>query len=142
MNHYIFSDISVGMKESFERMITYDMEDSFRKISGDENPLHRDDAFAQEISKGKFKSHVSFGMLTAALYSTMAGVYLPGENSLIHSIEELQFLKPVFVGDLLNVKGEVVDKQEDLKLLRVKVVIRNQDNKVVSKAKMKIIVLK
>ena len=72
----------------------------------------------------------------------MAGVYLPGENSLIHSIEELQFLKPVFVGDLLNVKGEVVDTQEDLKLLRVKVVIRNQDNKVVSKAKMKIIVLK
>lgn len=142
MNKYTLSDIQVGMKESFERQITKEMEDAFRVISGDENPLHRDDAFAAEISGGKYKQHVSFGMLTASLYSTIAGMYLPGENSLIHSFEELSFLKPVFAGDTLKVEGEVTDKLEDLKLIRLKVTIRNQDNKLVSRAKMKVLVMR
>ena len=142
MNRYTLSDIQVGMKESFERQITKEMEDAFRVISGDENPLHRDDAFAAEISGGKYRQHVSFGMLTASLYSTIAGMYLPGENSLIHSFEELSFLKPVFAGDTLKVEGEVTDKLEDLKLIRLKVTIRNQDNKLVSRAKMKVLVMR
>ena len=142
MNTYKLSNICVGMTASFEKKITKEMEDAFRTISGDDNPLHRDDAFACEISNGKYQKHVSFGMLTASLYSTIAGMYLPGENSLIHSFEELSFLKPVFAGDTLHVEGEVADKLEDLRLIRLKVVIRNQDNKVVSRAKMKVLVMK
>lgn len=142
MNSYSLADITIGMKASFEKTVTSEMEDAFREISGDNNPLHRDDDFAIEISGGKYQKHVSFGMLTAALYSTIAGMYLPGENSLIHSFEELSFLKPVFVDDTLKVEGEVVDKQEDLKLIRLKVTIRNQNNKLVSRAKMKVLVMR
>ena len=142
MNNYCFSDISIGMKESFQKEITAEMEDMFRQISGDENPLHRLDDFAIEISNNKFKKHVSFGMLTASLFSTMAGVYLPGENSLIHSFDEISFLQPVYAGDLLTVEGEVEDKSEGLNLIKIKVKITNQDNKTVSKAKMKVLVLK
>ena len=142
MNRYRLSDINVGMKESFVRTISSDMELGFRVISGDENPLHKDDQFARDISNGKYEKHVSFGMLTASLYSTFAGVYLPGENSLIHSFEELSFLRPVFVGDRLEIEGEVIDKQVDLRLIRLKVIIRNQNNKVVSRAKMKVLVLR
>lgn len=142
MNNYKFSDLSVGMKASFERMITKEMEDAFRSISGDENPLHDNDAFANEISNGVYQKHVSFGMLTACLYSTIAGIYLPGENSLIHSFEELSFLKPVFAGDTLKVEGKIVDKLDDLKLIRLKAVIKNQDNKIVSRARMKVLVMK
>ena len=142
MNNYCFSDISIGMKESFQKEITAEMEDMFRQISGDENPLHRLDDFAIEISNNKFKKHVSFGMLTASLFSTMAGVYLPGENSLIHSFDEISFLQPVYAGDLLTVEGEVEDKSEGLNLIKIKVKITNQDNKTVSRAKMKVLVLK
>lgn len=142
MNNYCFSDISIGMKESFQKEITAEMEDMFRQISGDENPLHRLDDFAIEISNNKFKKHVSFGMLTASLFSTMAGVYLPGENSLIHSFDEISFLHPVYAGDLLTVEGEVEDKSEGLNLIKIKVKITNQDNKTVSRAKMKVLVLK
>lgn len=141
MNEYKLSDIKIGMKASFEQEITLDMEDAFRNISGDENPLHKDDGFARTVSNGKYQSHVAFGMLTASLYSTIAGVYLPGKNSLIHSFDEISFLKPVFVGDKLTVTGEVVDKLDDLKLIRIKAGIRNQDNKLVSRAKMKVLVL-
>lgn len=73
MNEYRFADIAIGMEASFQKTITTEMEDAFREISGDENPLHRDDAFAREISGGKFSGHAAFGMLTASMYSTMAG---------------------------------------------------------------------
>ena len=142
MNEYTLSEIETGLEASFTRTITAEMEDAFREISGDDNPLHRDDEFARETGGGKFKSHASFGMLTASLYSTMAGMFLPGKYSLIHSFDELSFLKPVFAGDVLTVTGTVTDKNEDLRLIMLKAVIRNQDNKVVSRAKMKVLVLK
>lgn len=142
MNEYTINDIEPGLQVSFSRTITKEYEDAFRMVSGDENPLHQSDDFARDISGGKYDSHVTFGMLTAALYSTLAGMYLPGKYSLIHSFEELSFVNPVFAGDELTVIGEVTDKDESLKLIRVKVKIINQDKKTVSKAKMKILVMK
>ena len=91
MNDYTYEDIKVGMNISFEKEITTDMEDMFRAITGDENPLHKDDDFAKSNSDGRFPRHVTFGMLTASLCSTVAGMYLPGKNSLIHSFDEISF---------------------------------------------------
>ena len=142
MNELTLDQIEIGTEASFKRVITAQMEDSFRTLSGDENPLHKDDDFAREVSSGKMKQHVSFGMLTASLYSTIAGMYLPGKYSLIHSFEELSFLKPVYAGDELTVTGKVTDKIEDLNLIILKVIIRNQENSIVSRAKMKVLVLK
>lgn len=142
MNEYTISEIETGMRASFQRKITKELEDAFREISKDDNPLHRDDDFAREISNGKFPKHATFGMLTASLYSVMAGMYLPGKYSLIHSFDELSFLKPVFIGDVLTVTGEVVEKNEELGVIRLKVIIKNQDNKSVSRAKMKVRVMK
>ena len=142
MNEYMFSDVRVGMKESFTKEITKEMEDAFRTICGDENPLHWDDSYAKEVFNEKYEKHVTFGMLTASLYSTIAGMYLPGKYSLIHSFEELAFMKPVFSGDVLTVVGEVTEIDEALKLIRIKVVIKNQFEQKVSRAKMKIKVMR
>lgn len=142
MNEYTYSDLEIGQAESFSKEITVEMEEQFRQITGDINPLHRDDVYAEEIGNGKFKSHVTFGMLTASLYSTLAGVYLPGKYSLIHSIENISFKKPVYAGDVLTVSGVVNGKQDDFKLIRVSARITNSDGKVVSKADMKILVQK
>ena len=142
MNEYVLSDIQIGMKEAFQRQITLEMENMFREISGDENPLHKDDEFAREIGEGRFHGHVAFGMLTASMYSTLVGMYLPGKYSVIHSFDELSFLKPVYAGDMLTVIGEVADKDEALGLVRLKAIIRNQESKVVSKAKIKVLIMK
>ena len=142
MNEYTIEDIQVGMSASFKKLITKEMGDSFRVITGDENPLHKEDDFALEISGGNFKGHAAFGMLTASFYSTVAGMYLPGKYSLIHSFDEISFMKPVFVGDELTVTAEVIDKDEALKMIRLKIIIKNQDNKKVSRAKMKVLVMK
>lgn len=142
MNEYTFEEIEVGMSVSFKKIITKEMEASFRVITGDENPLHKDDDFAFEISGESFKGHVTFGMLTASFYSTVAGMYLPGKYSLIHSFDEISFMKPVFAGDELTVNAEVIDKDEALKMIRLKIIIKNQDDKKVSRAKMKVLVMK
>lgn len=142
MNEYTLENIRVGMKESFTHEITEEMENAFRLISKDENPLHWDNDYAKSISDGKYKKHVTFGMLTASLYSTIAGVYLPGKYSLIHSFDELSFMKPVFAGDVLTVDGEVTEVDEALKMIRIKVIIKNQKGEKVSRAKMKIIVMR
>lgn len=140
MNEYTIAQIQPGLTARFSRTITSEMEDAFRTLSGDENPLHYDDAFAGDMMG--FPQHAAFGMLTASLYSTLAGMYLPGKYSLIHSLENLTFQKPVFSGDTLTVEGIVEDVDPALKLIRVRAVIKNQDSKTVSKAKMKILVLK
>ena len=79
-------------------------------------------------------------MLTASYYSTLAGVYLPGENSLIHGVDA-KFLKPVFVGDTLTVEGKVSEKNDTYKLLIIKASIRNQDGEKVSRATIRVGVL-
>ena len=142
MKEYTFDELYVGQTESFTKEMTTEMEDMFRRITGDENPLHRDDGYATEVGNGKFPSHVTFGMLTASLYSTLAGMYLPGKYSLIHSFEKLDFKKPVFAGDVLSVSGTIKEKQDDLKLIMVDAIIKNQNQKTVSKALIKIIVQK
>lgn len=142
MNEYVFDEIKLGLEASFNKKITPEMESLFREISGDENPLHNDDEFAKEVGKGKLRGHVSFGMLTASFYSTIAGMYLPGKYSLIHSLEDLSFKKPVYVGDELTVTGKVIDINDELRLIVLKVSIKNQNRDLVSKAKMKVLVMK
>ena len=140
MNEYHYSDIQIGQTESFTKEITVEMENAFRALSGDVNPLHWDDVFAQEVGSGKYQGHVAFGMLTASLLSTLAGVYLPGKFSLIHSVEKISFKRPVYAGDVLTVQGTVEDKLDGLDLILLKVKITNREKKCVLTAGMKVLV--
>lgn len=137
MNKYCFAEIEVGTEESFQVTITSEMLEQFRKITGDVNPLHTDETYAQ--AKG-YGGCVVYGMLTASFLSTLAGVYLPGEKSLIHNVET-KFVKPVFVGDTLTIQGKVTEKQEIFSVLHLKVVILNQNKEKVLRGSMQIGVL-
>ncbi len=134
MNRYGLSDLSVGMKESFSVTLTEEMMEHFYGITGDENPLHKDLSYAKEQG---FSGKVAYGMLTASFLSTLAGVYLPGERSLIQSVE-MKFLKPVFIGDELTVEGTVSEIHESVRQIVLKTVIVNQDGVKVLKGIMKI----
>ena len=134
MNEYIFEDIDVGLKESFTASLTEEMMSSFAVISGDYNPLHIDEAFAKENG---FKSNVVFGMLTSSLYSRLVGMNLPGKYALLQGID-ISFRKPVYVGDRLTVKGEVVYKNDAYKQLEIKAMVKNQEEIIVSKAIIKV----
>jgi 3-hydroxybutyryl-CoA dehydratase len=69
------------------------------------------------------------------------GVYLPGKFALLHQIN-LQFSKPVFVGDKLIISGEVVSINDTFRQIEVKAQIFNQNLQKISRAKIKIGIVK
>lgn len=138
MNHYQYDEIKIGQEEAFSVCITEKMLDAFKDITGDINPMHNDTSYAE---KAGFEGRIAYGMLTASFLSTLAGVYMPGEFSLIHTVE-VEFVKPVLIGDELIIIGTVVEKNDVFKTIWLKVVIKNQAGKKVCRAKMRIGVLR
>lgn len=134
MNHYSYGDLTVGHTESFTVTVKQEDVDRFREITGDVNPLHADKEYARAHGH---EECVVFGMLTASYLSTLAGVYLPGEKSLIHSVTT-KFKNPVYVGDTLTIEGKIAEMNDTFKLLIVKVEIKNQHGKKVMKGEMQI----
>ena len=131
MNCYTYEDLSIGQTAEFSRNITIEMMDKFCEISGDVNPLHKEEAFAKD--KG-YPGRVVYGMLTSSMYSCLGRVYIPGENCLLQSVHA-DFLAPVFIGDTLTCTGKIVEKNDSVRQVVIKAVIRNQDGKKVSRAK-------
>lgn len=70
MNEYCYNEIEIGQLESFNVIINQDMMDSFKRITGDTNPLHNDVDFA----KKDYEDKVVYGFLVSSFYSTLAGV--------------------------------------------------------------------
>lgn len=138
MNTFKYEELKVGSKEVFSVMITEEMQSSFFKLSGDINSLHVN----EEYAKGQnFDGRVVYGMLTSSFYSTLVGTYIPGKYCLLQDIK-IEFKKPVYIGDKLEISGTVIEKHDLFKRLKIKAYIKNQNNVTVSKAIIYVGVLK
>lgn len=134
MNEYLFSQLKVGIKHSFEAEVDEVKMQKFLEISDDNNPMHIDHIFAK--SNG-MKDRIVYGLLTSSFYSTLVGVHLPGKFALLHSID-IQFSKPVFIGDKLTITGEIFKINKMFRQIELKAYILNQKNEKISRAKIKI----
>ncbi len=132
MNAYSFKDLSVGMKEEFRKEITSEMVRTFCELTGDVNPIHTDASYA----KRKFPDRLVYGMLTASFISTLAGVFLPGKYCLLQGVE-VKFIRPVFIGDILQIQGKVSEIYEHVNQVIIKVLIRNQNGEKVCQGTLK-----
>ncbi len=130
MNEYIFDTFEVGLSYSFDVIVSEEMMSYFLAISGDENPMHIDQVYAQNHG---YESRLVYGMLTSSFYSRLAGMYMPGKYCILKSVECF-FERPVYVGDKLTVSGRVKEKDERFQQALVKAKIVNQIGKTVSKA--------
>ncbi len=130
MNEYTYESISTEDEASFCAAISEQMMTGFRESSGDINPLHCDEDFAKQNG---YPGRVVYGMLTSSLYSTLAGVYLPGKYCLLQGVDA-RFHKPVFVGDRLTVSGKVAQKHDSVRMIVIKAEIKNQRGETVSSA--------
>ena len=128
MNHYTLSEMTPGLTEEFTVTVTAEMMDAFCRITGDVSPIHMDETYAADRG---YPGRVVYGMLGASFFSTLAGVYLPGEHCLLHGVE-CKFAKPVFIGDTLTVRGTVANVSEVGSEAEIKAVILNQDGKKVT----------
>ena len=121
---YTFNEIEIGLTKQFQITITESMIDDFAKISGDYNPLHMDEKFAQSRD---FKNRVCHGMLLGSLFSRFIGMYIPGKYGLYFS-QTLNFVNPTIVDDTVTVTGKVISKSESTKIIELKTTIKNSSH--------------
>lgn len=138
MKEYRFEDLKVGQEEYFTVTITEEMMQQFLDLSGDTNPLHNDKEFAQEQG---YQDKVVYGLLTTSFISRLVGVLLPGKYCLLQGID-VKYSKPVYVGDILIVKGIVDELHQSVQRAVIRVEIQNQDEKKVVKGKAEVGFLK
>ena len=119
-----YEALSVGQQAAFEKTVEERDVQLFAAVSGDNNPVHLDAAFAAETM---FKERIAHGMFTGALISAAIACRLPGPGT-IYLGQQLKFTRPVKLGDTLTVKLEVLEK---LPKNRVRIATRvfNQDGK-------------
>ena len=88
------------------RRIGDDQFRAFADMTGDDHPIHYDDAYAAKTRFGKRLAHGLLVMSMTALGATPISRQL--EDSMVAFVEEgARFLKPVFVGDTLTSRFEV-----------------------------------
>jgi len=110
------SEISIGMKATCTQVVTESDVQKFGDISGDRNPIHLDQAYAQ---KSYFGERVAHGMLSASFFSRIFGNELPGPGCLYVG-QNLRFLSPVYFGDLVVTSVEVIEKSEEKRIITFK----------------------
>jgi len=95
---FYFEDLSVGMTASITKTITTEDIELFADVTGDRNPVHLDDDWAQAT---RFKGRIAHGMLTAGLISAVMGTRLPGPGN-VYLKQVLEFQAPVRPGDIIT----------------------------------------
>lgn len=87
--------IDVGMEARFSKTITDADIVLFAGVSGDTNPVHLDQEYAEGTM---FKGRIAHGMLSASMLSTVFGTKLPGPGC-IYLSQTLKFKAPVRIGE-------------------------------------------
>lgn len=99
LSGYDFEDLEEGMSASFSKTITEADISMFADVSGDKNPVHLDEGFAQTTP---FKGRIAHGMLAASVISAALASRLPGPGS-VYLGQNLRFKSPVRPGDTVRV---------------------------------------
>ncbi len=124
---YYLEDLSPGMTEVFAKTITDADVAMYAGVSGDTNPLHLNAEFAAQT---RFEGRIVHGMLTASLLSTLVGTRLPGPGGAYVS-QQLEFLKPVRVGDTVTAAMTVVEIDQHSQRVHLDAVCRVRGEAVV-----------
>ena len=122
INELKYDDIFIGQQESFSINITESMVEKFSNLSGDLNPLHMDNEFAELSS---FNKRIVHGMLLASFFSQLIGMKLPGKNALYFS-QTLNFRSPCYIDDEIKVIGKVIEKSDSTQIITVSTTIFNK----------------
>ena len=100
----------------------------FAGISGDFNPAHINQAYAEQTA---FKTRIAHGMLSGALMSAALAMELPGPGA-VYIKQSLTFRLPVKVGDTVTIQLEVTDKKDRRRFVTLDCKAVNQNGKVVA----------
>jgi len=115
--------IKVGQKFYWQFIFTPDDIEVFGRMSGDRNPIHTDNKFAQ--CKG-FDGAIIYGALYTSQVSRLIGEELPDKDYILTSVN-INFQNPGYVNQVLTFNAEVIFASEATKSIEIKFYIRNSD---------------
>ena len=97
-----------GQIHEYTRSIKEEDVLKFAYLTEDCNPIHIDKEAAE---KSIFKKPIAHGMFVASAISGVLGMKMPGPGT-IYMNQNIKFLKPVYIGDVITVKIEIIDIDE------------------------------
>ena len=103
MNGLRLEDLSLGQSAEISHLVTDADVRAFADVSGDNNPVHLDEAYAAGTP---FKTRIAHGMLSAGYISAMLGTRLPGPGA-IYISQSMNFKRPVRIGDEVITRATV-----------------------------------
>jgi 3-hydroxybutyryl-CoA dehydratase len=99
------SEMQVGQTAEFTKTVTEADVVLFAGITGDLNPAHIDQVWAEA---SRFGGRIAHGMLSASFISTVLAMKLPGPGT-IYLSQSLRFTGPVKIGDTVTARVEVAE---------------------------------
>ena len=124
MTSRFLEDLSVGDTAETRHVVTDADIRAFAEVSGDHNPVHLDEAFAETT---RFKGRIAHGMLAAGYISALIGNELPGGGS-IYVSQTMNFKRPVRIGDEVTTRVtiEAIDPAKGLVTLATLCLVKNK----------------
>ena len=123
-----YDQLEIGMKASFTKTVTETDVYLFAWISGDFNPMHMNEEFAKLTP---FGTRIAHGALPQCLIAPVLGTKLPGLGTIALEITT-RFRSPTFFGDTVTASAEVVEKIEEKRRVRLKLLWTNQRGETVA----------
>jgi len=127
MSGKTISQLKVGDSAEFSKTISEADVYLYAGVSGDLNPAHINEAYAQNTF---FKTRIAHGMLSAGFISAVLGMQLPGPGT-IYMRQELSFRAPVRIGDTITARAEVFEINVEKNRVRLKTTCINQEGTLV-----------
>jgi len=125
----------IGEEASLTRTIGEADVAAYARISGDENPIHLDETYAQGT---RFGGRIVHGMLIAGLISAVLGNKLPGPGA-IYLSQILRFTAPVRVGETVTVRVRVTEWDEIRGRITLLTEVVNQNGAIVITGEAKLV---
>lgn len=140
-----FEDFAIGQRyETEARAISEQDVMAFARLTGDESPIHTDAEYAAHHPLGQRVAHGLLGLSVAVAQAVRLG-FLEGTLIAFRWIREWKFSRPVYFGDSLRARMEVVEVRPapplggGLVVLRVEVV--NQRDEMVQQGEWSVLVM-
>jgi 3-hydroxybutyryl-CoA dehydratase len=120
-------ELKVGDSVQISKTITEGDIELFARATGDFNPIHLDQTYAE---KTIFKGRIAHGLLSVGLLSAVLGNILPGHGT-IYLSQEIKFLAPVRIGDTITARVEVIELIPEKNRAKFRTTCVNQQEKMV-----------
>lgn len=121
--------LRLGQEGFFYKYVTEQDVEMYAEISGDKNPLHLDEEYAQ---KTRFHGRIAHGMIGAGFISAAIAGVLPGPGT-VYLNQTLNFERPVRIGDRVTAKIKVlkIETKKTFELATLETICVNQNNEIV-----------